>query len=87
MLLNNDENPFIRTESENLFFFLKENDKEVQTILLEVITKQSKSTYHGVHHITFIFWLFNTNVYRDKDLDEAFVRKLKKKQTVNKDLS
>ena len=77
---NNDGNSLIREESKNLF---KENDKEVQNILSEVVTKRSKSTYR-VHNVTFIFWLFDTNIYRDKCLDEEFVGELKK--AVNEDL-
>ena len=75
-----DDNSLIKEESENLF---KENDKEVQNILSEVVTKRSKSTYR-VHNVTFFFWLFDTNIYRDKCLDEEFVRELKK--AVNEDL-
>ena len=70
----------IREESKNLF---KEKDKEVQNILSEVVTKRSKSTYR-VQNVTFIFLLFDTNIYCDKCLDEEFVGELKK--AVNEDL-
>ena len=39
----------------------------------DVVTKPSKSMYH-VHNVTFIFGLFDTNIYCDNSLDEVFVR-------------
>lgn len=61
-------------ENSNIF---EENDKEVQNILSEVVTKRSKNTYR-IHNVTFIFWLFDTSLYRDTCLDKDFVMELKK---------
>ena len=55
----------------------EENNKEVQNILSEVVTKRSKYTYR-IHNVKFIFWLFDTSLYRDTYLDKDFVVELKK---------
>ena len=67
---NNNENSFIRKESD---FFLRKWQRSETYIVSDVVTKPSKSMYH-VHNVTFIFGLFDTNIYCDNSLDEVFVR-------------